>query len=149
VRDQQTVVIGGLMQDSEIDSVSQVPILGDIPLLGYLFKYTTKTKHKTNLLIMLTPYIIRDHSDLEQIQARKLRQNEEFFQGMASLEAVRFRPEVDYGRKRGLIEEINCAIRDIEAEGDSRQAAPPPAGVTPGLIDESSAPPQGPPPEDK
>ncbi len=140
VRDQQTVVIGGLMQDSEIDSVSQVPILGDIPLLGYLFKYTTKTKHKTNLLIMLTPYIIRDHADLEQIQSRKLRQNEEFFQGMASLEAMRFRPEVDYRRKRGLIEEIHCAIRDIEAEADARVTAPPPAGVAPGLVDEPPSP---------
>ena len=43
---------------------TKVPLLGDIPMLGYLFKYSTKTKRKTNLLILLTPYIIKDQLDL-------------------------------------------------------------------------------------
>ena len=63
VHDQQSVVIGGLIQERDIYSVSKVPLLGDIPLLGYLFKYSTKTKKKTNLLILLTPYIVKDQLD--------------------------------------------------------------------------------------
>ena len=64
VHDQQSVVIGGLIQERDVYNVTKVPLLGDIPLLGYLFKYTTKTKKKTNLLILLTPYIIKDQLDL-------------------------------------------------------------------------------------
>ena len=64
VHDQQSVVIGGLIQERDIYNVTKVPLLGDIPILGYLFKYSTKTKKKTNLLILLTPYIIKDQLDL-------------------------------------------------------------------------------------
>jgi general secretion pathway protein D len=60
VRDQQTVVIGGLMRDSVNTSQTKVPILGDIPLIGALFRRTNRQKQKTNLLLFLTPYIIRD-----------------------------------------------------------------------------------------
>jgi general secretion pathway protein D len=135
VRDQQTVLIGGLMQDTETTGVSQVPILGDIPLLGYLFKYTKKLKHKTNLLIMLTPYIIKDQRDLQRIQQRKLRQNDEFFGAVTSLESMKFAPEIDYHRKRGLIEEINRAVIDAEADAAARAAVAPPAGLPAGPIE--------------
>jgi len=140
VRDQQTVMIGGLMQDSETDGESKVPVLGDIPLLGYLFKYTKKTKHKTNLLIMLTPYIIRDQSDLQRIQQRKLRQNEEFFGGLASLESMKFLPQVDYQRKRGLLEEINRAVIASEADAAARAVVTSPTGVPAGPIEPASEP---------
>jgi general secretion pathway protein E len=50
VRDQQSVVIGGLISDRVSYTESKVPLLGDIPLLGYLFKYTKRDKKKTNLL---------------------------------------------------------------------------------------------------
>jgi general secretion pathway protein D len=64
VKDKETVVIGGLIQDQEGETVSKVPFLGDIPLLGWLFKTTNKTRQKTNLMILLTPHIIRDAADL-------------------------------------------------------------------------------------
>src|SRR5678815_1720857 len=60
VRDQQTVVIGGLLQERETSSTKKVPVLGDIPILGHLFKHTERSKRKTNLVIMLTPYIVKD-----------------------------------------------------------------------------------------
>ena len=60
IKDGQTVVIGGLMRDAIQNSEDKVPVRGDIPILGYLFKHTTKTLQKTNLLIVLTPYVIRD-----------------------------------------------------------------------------------------
>jgi len=54
------VILGGIMQDSITKNVSKVPLLGDIPLLGYLFRFTSEKKTKTNLLIMLTPHIIQE-----------------------------------------------------------------------------------------
>ena len=67
VKDQETIVIGGLIQDQEQDVVSKVPLLGDIPGLGWLFKSTSKKRNKTNLLIMLTPRIVRDQKDLAEM----------------------------------------------------------------------------------
>lgn len=135
VRDQQTVLIGGLMQDTVSDTESKVPILGDVPLLGYLFKYRSKTKHKTNLIIMLTPYIIKDQLDLEQIRQRKLRQNDEFFGSMVRLDSMSFAPSQDYRRKRGLIEEINRAMIEVDAERAVHAAASAPAGVPTGRVE--------------
>jgi general secretion pathway protein D len=120
VPDQQTVVIGGLMQEREIKNVSQVPILGDIPLLGYLFKYTTKIKKKTNLLVLLTPYIIKDRLDLELIRERRTREADEFVHSMRSLDGMKLKPNIDYRTKRGLIEEINRTIEDVEDETAER-----------------------------
>lgn len=57
VRDGQTIVIGGLMEDRMDKTVRKVPILGDVPLLGLLFKSTTESKVKTELLIFLTPHV--------------------------------------------------------------------------------------------
>jgi general secretion pathway protein D len=142
VRDQQTVMIGGLMQETETDSAQQVPILGDIPLLGYLFKYTAKSKHKTNLLILLTPYIIRDHTDLQRIQERKQRQNEEFFGSVAQFDSMKFQPTVDYARKRGVIEEINRAVLDVEVDLAARAAIAAPAGIPAGPVEPASAEPK-------
>jgi general secretion pathway protein D len=60
VDDGQIVVIGGLIQDSVTDGVEKVPLLGDIPLLGALFQYGTRTRSKTNLMVFLRPIVVRD-----------------------------------------------------------------------------------------
>ena len=64
IRDGQTIVIGGLIEDRITDTVRKVPILGDIPLLGALFQRIQKTKVKTELLIFLTPHVAKDPDDL-------------------------------------------------------------------------------------
>lgn len=71
VRDNQTVVISGLMQEKGEEIVTKVPMLGDIPYLGYLFKFRSVNKTKTNLVVFLTPHIIRDSADLAALSARK------------------------------------------------------------------------------
>ncbi len=58
VKNGQTVVLGGLMQESDVKTVQKVPILGSIPLIGELFKSTQTAKKKTELLVMLTPQIV-------------------------------------------------------------------------------------------
>lgn len=78
VKDRQTVVIGGLIQEKEIQSIIKVPLLGDIPILGYLFKYKTKRKEKTNLLVFLTPTVIDDFEDLDLIRKQRVEKFNEF-----------------------------------------------------------------------
>ncbi len=67
VKDNETVVIGGLIQDKEEEVVNKVPFLGDIPGLGWLFKTKSKVRNKTNLMILLTPRIVKDAADLNQV----------------------------------------------------------------------------------
>ena len=57
VRDGDTIVIGGLMQDQKTQTINKIPILGDIPYLGVLFSRNNVTKTKTELLIFLTPHV--------------------------------------------------------------------------------------------
>lgn len=64
VKDNETVVIGGLIQDQDQESISKIPLLGDIPLLGWLFKAKGTTRKKTNLMIFLTPRVIKGGNDL-------------------------------------------------------------------------------------
>jgi len=71
VKDKETIVIGGLIQDSEDTSVDKVPFFGDIPGLGWLFKTSTKTRKKTNLIILLTPKIVKDDTDLATISSEQ------------------------------------------------------------------------------
>ena len=120
VRDQQTVVIGGLMETREQSEVDKVPILGDIPVLGHLFSYTTKTKKKTNLLITLTPYIVRDQQDLENIRQRRMRDQDEFVGSLQVLDGIHWDPRIDYSRKRGVVEEINRTVLSVEDEAAAR-----------------------------
>ncbi|MBL0224602.1 MAG: type II secretion system secretin GspD [Geobacteraceae bacterium] len=67
IKDNETVVIGGLIQDKENETISKVPLLGDIPGLGWLFKTKKKSRNKTNLLILLTPRIVKDAGDMNTI----------------------------------------------------------------------------------
>jgi general secretion pathway protein D len=67
VRNREAVMIGGILKETETESLSKIPWLGDIPILGWAFKGTTKGVRKTNLLIVLTPSIVRDPEDLNQL----------------------------------------------------------------------------------
>ena len=60
VDDGQIVVIGGLIQDTVSDGIQKVPVLGDIPFLGALFRYKTRSHSKTNLMIFLRPTVVRE-----------------------------------------------------------------------------------------
>jgi len=63
VRDGQTIVLGGLIQERVSDQVSKVPLLGDIPWLGHLFRRTTKTKTVSELVVLITPHIVSTEPD--------------------------------------------------------------------------------------
>ena len=65
VKDGQTVVLGGIMETERRDNVKKVPGLGDVPLLGYLFKSTNRINNRDELLIFVTPKILREGSSVE------------------------------------------------------------------------------------
>jgi len=71
VDDGGTVVLGGLVDEDVQESVSKVPLLGDIPILGHLFKTTTTSKRKRNLMVFIRPTIIRDGATMNEISQRK------------------------------------------------------------------------------
>ena len=79
VKNGDTVVLGGMMQETFTNTVSQIPLLGDIPLLGNLFRFKSVSRKKTNLLIMLTPRIIREPGEmLERSVEQQRKMTEEF-----------------------------------------------------------------------
>jgi general secretion pathway protein D len=118
VPDQQTVVIGGLMADRVSETVSKVPILGDIPVIGFFFRSSTKALKKSNIVIALTPYVVSDLSDLRLVAERKLRERREFIDRYSSLEDTSNleRREIDYRRKCGMLEEINRDVAAMEKD---------------------------------
>jgi Bacterial type II and III secretion system protein len=63
-----------------VEAVSKTPILGDIPLFGNLFRNTTKKKAKVNLLLFLTPHIIRTRADFESISERKRQERQKLLE---------------------------------------------------------------------
>ena len=69
-----TVILGGLIDDDVQESVQKVPLLGDIPVLGHLFKSTSTTKRKRNLMVFLRPTIIRDAAGMNQLSTAKYQQ---------------------------------------------------------------------------
>ncbi len=66
-----TIVLGGLIDEDIQESVSKVPLLGDIPIIGNLFKSTSNTKRKRNLMVFIRPTIIRDGMSQNKISHRK------------------------------------------------------------------------------
>lgn len=72
-QDQQTLVVGGLVRDNITLSERKIPLLGDIPWLGWLFKSQNRQMEKLNLLVFLTPHLVRDEADMAELSARKAR----------------------------------------------------------------------------
>ena len=69
--DQQTIVLGGLIQDDFENIRYKVPLLGDLPLVGRLFRSDSDTRRKRNLIVLLRPTILRDAPGLAQVTSRK------------------------------------------------------------------------------
>lgn len=67
IKDEETLLLGGMITETEQNSTGKVPILGDIPLIGFLFRSQTKSMQKEELLIMITPRIIKDTEDVAEL----------------------------------------------------------------------------------
>jgi general secretion pathway protein D len=91
VKSGDSVIIGGLIKSKSSEAVSKLPLLGDIPLLGELFRDTETTNDKVNLVIMLTPYVVEKSGDLQKLREK-----------LSELDAVQSR------YKTSLIEQIKA-----------------------------------------
>jgi general secretion pathway protein D len=109
VKNDETVVIGGLIQDQESKSLNKVPILGDIPLFGWLFKTRSTTRQKTNLMILLTPRIVKGPEEMSTISRDQ---------------KGRFSDAVSSDRPMDL----NRVLSTANPDGSDHPAVAPPAG---------------------
>jgi general secretion pathway protein D len=123
VADQQTVVLGGLMQDAYTTSREKVPVLGDLPILGALFRKTTTVKKKSNLLLILTPHVIRDQTDLRRIFERKMQERQEFLDRYFVFSGAEWTPPHDWSRTNGLVEDIRKSFAELHEDWEMEQDA--------------------------
>jgi general secretion pathway protein D len=110
-RDQSTIVIGGLIQDRNTKSVKKIPLLGSLPIIGWLFRDTVTSKQKTNLLLFLTPYIIRDESDYRRIFERKRKEQQEFIEAFYG-KKTKYDVAIEWDRKAGPFSRIHRAVNE-------------------------------------
>ena len=100
VKDTETVILGGIIRKTVTANTNKVPLLGDIPILGNLFKSTSNESHRTELLVLLTPRIVRNAED-----AKKLRQDTQVELSKGNQDAIKnlIKPESapDKGKKTG------------------------------------------------
>lgn len=85
VKDNETIVIAGLVGDSTEDNTYKVPLFGDIPLLGWLFKTKSTSREKTNLYVFLTPHIVRTQADAAGLYQEKRETMGEVVEGIIKL----------------------------------------------------------------
>ncbi|MEZ4450210.1 MAG: type II secretion system secretin GspD [Nannocystaceae bacterium] len=115
-RDDQPVVLGGLIRDREGESVYQVPGLGSIPLLGWLFKRKTKTKEKVNLLVVMVPHILESPDDVRRIHQRRERERMEFLERETNFKKRDMPRNVNFRKKSGVLASIDREARRMEEE---------------------------------
>jgi general secretion pathway protein D len=93
VKDSETIVISGLMGDSTQDNTYKVPLLGDIPILGWLFKTYSTSREKTNLYVFLTPHIVRTQADAAGLYQEKRETMGEVVEGIIKLDEKKSEPK--------------------------------------------------------
>ncbi len=150
VKNGQTVVISGLVKMSEFESYQKIPLLGDIPILGWLFRNSSIQKVKENLVIFLTPYIVHGANDLAAIYEKKIEERDEilsklygsdfkdddFYRRLPTVEDGTYRADafdnIDEKRKdirdREMMRDLGYASEDVSSIADGNrpeQAAQP------------------------
>jgi general secretion pathway protein D len=114
VRDRETMVIGGLIRDNVTTSEDKVPFLGDIPLIGWLFKFKSTKVEKVNLILFITPYIIKNEEDAQYITNRKAE----------ALEKFRDEYHIEKKSMGGLIESRKPAPPGTTIQPDGKAGSP-------------------------
>jgi len=111
VKDRQTVVIGGLMAERREENITKVPLLGDIPVLGWLFKTSSVRKQKTNLLVFLTPHVVIEENRLAQITKDKQKEfakvEKQYVEGEL---LVKFKEDVPAEKAFSIISEKGASV---------------------------------------
>ncbi|MBX7079146.1 MAG: type II secretion system secretin GspD [Nannocystaceae bacterium] len=122
-RDDQPVVLGGLVQEVERESTSQVPGLGQVPLLGWLFKSKRRQKTKVNLLMIMVPHILETPDDARRIHKRRLDERMEFLERYTAFKRRDLATNVNYRKKSGLLAAVNAEANRMLDDETARAAA--------------------------
>jgi general secretion pathway protein D len=129
VDDGQIVVLGGLIQDNFTDNANKVPVIGDIPIIGTLFRYDTREHTKTNLMVFLKPTVVRSDAGTNSLTADRY----EYLMG----EQQRLKPE----EKPFWTPPIVPLLPTLPLPGGERSATPGAGSAAPGSV--GNAPPGG------
>jgi len=97
----ETIVLGGLIDDDVQESEKKVPVLGNIPVLGKLFKTTSTSRTKRNLIVFLRPTIVRDNNEMRSISNRKYN----YFEALQNLKEVEGKATPDLSIMEDIVEE--------------------------------------------
>ncbi len=106
VGDQESAVLGGLMTQKVQRFETKIPLLGDIPILGLLFRRTERKHDKANLVVLITPFVMLDSLDGVRSVERVLERRTEFLGALDRLDQMGYLPGRKPTRMRGLISEI-------------------------------------------
>lgn len=125
VKSGETVVLGGLMDEKTQEKVSKVPLLGDIPVLGYLFRSTNNSTSKRNLMVFIRPTILRDSDVYSGISSNKYSQFRSEQQDAAAQEGYLTSP------KRQVLPEYGQGVTmspEVQKQLQQTQSAPQTSG---------------------
>ena len=127
VENEDTIVLSGLIRDDETKSVQKIPILGDIPILGWLFKNSTSKTIKTNLLIFITPSIVKQYGNMRKILTSRISDHEDFLSDETALyEKDNYAEKTLHKIQKGLpkLDEINPLPSTAGLESSTSISAP-------------------------
>jgi general secretion pathway protein D len=115
-RDDQPLVLGGLVRETERESAAQVPGLGSIPLLGWLFKKKRKERVRTNLMMVLVPHILDSPDEARRIHSRRAQERLDFMEQQSSFKRRELATNVNYRNKRGVLAAMNAEAQRMSEE---------------------------------
>ena len=121
-KDLQTLVIGGLVRDNILLTENKIPFLGDIPILGWLFRSQSRQVQKLNLLVFLTPQLVRDEVDMVELNARKAKELSTFQREGRIEEPTRLKQEI-----LEKLERPHTALPPVPNHAEPSAVAPPPS----------------------
>jgi type IV pilus assembly protein PilQ len=116
VKDGHTIVIGGLFRESTSSSKSQIPIVGNLPLVGHLFKNQADDTVREEVIILLTPHIVKDDSVYSQLSEQELKHAEQMRVGAR-------RGLMFWGRERMANLYYDCALKELSKRNPDRKKA--------------------------
>ncbi len=141
VQDKDTVALGGLMRDKSEEKTIKVPLLGDIPLVGWLFRSKSTQSTKTNLVVFITPHIVKQYQTVRKILDKTLKKRDEFLEKNAGgedplldakMDLIKNLPPVEALRETGAVDNSEIQTASDAIKEDKEEASsdlPPSSGV--------------------